>query len=107
MSGGTTMNKTVNRIKDMEKRMRRVTKVVKSMEYALDEWDLMNSDLKVLNKYLGSEEWKADRQADEAGQLPDNLRRGVLSEDGIWDLLVDHRVMMQRLFEIIKNEQNN
>ena len=101
------MNKTVNRIKDMEKRMRRVTKVVKSMEYALDEWDLMNSDLKVLNKYLGSEEWKADRQADEAGQLPDNLRRGVLSEDGIWDLLVDHRVMMQRLFEIIKNEQNN
>ena len=101
------MNKTVNRIKDMEKRMRRVTKVVKSMEYALDEWDLMNSDLKVLNKYLGSEERKADRQADEAGQLPDNLRRGVLSEDGIWDLLVDHRVMMQRLFEIIKNEQNN
>lgn len=89
----------------MEKRMRRADKVLKSMEYALDEWDMMNSDLKALNKYLGSEDWKADMKADEAGLLPDNLRRGVLSEDGIWNLLVDQRVLMQRLFEMIKNEQ--
>ena len=82
------ITENVNRIKDMEKRMRRARKVLKSMEYALDEWDLVNSDIKVLNKYLGSDEWKAD-----------------LNEDGIWDLLVDHRVMMQRLFELIKNEQ--
>ena len=59
----------------------------------------------MLNKYLGSDEWKADLKAEEEGLLPTKLRRGVLSEDGIWDLLVDHRVMMQRLFELIKNEQ--
>ncbi|MBQ6747494.1 MAG: DUF4298 domain-containing protein [Bacteroidaceae bacterium] len=99
------MKETINRIKGMEKRMRRADKVLKSMEYALDEWDMMNSDLKALNKYLGSEDWKADMKADEAGLLPDNLRRGVLSEDGIWNLLVDQRVLMQRLFEMIKNEQ--
>jgi len=99
------ITESVNRIKDMEKRMRRARKVLKSMEYALDEWDLVNSDIKVLNKYLGSDEWKADLKADEEGLLPTKLRRGVLSEDGIWDLLVDHRVMMQRLFELIKNEQ--
>lgn len=90
----------------MEKRMRRAGKILKSMEYALDEWDMMCSDLKILNKYLGSEEWKADLKADEDGLLPANLRRGVLSEDGIWNLLVDHRVLMQRLYEMIKNEQN-
>lgn len=100
------MKETLNRIKGMEKRMRRAGKILKSMEYALDEWDMMNSDLKVLNKYLGSEEWKADLKADEEGLLPENLRRGVLSEDGIWNLLVDHRVLMQRLYEMIKNEQN-
>ena len=85
--------------------MRRAKKVLKSMEYALDEWDMLNSDVKSLNKYLGSEEWKADLKADEEGLLPEKLHRGVLSEDGIWDLLVDHRVVMQRVFELIKNEQ--
>ena len=103
---GRMEKESVERIRAMEKRMRRAAKVAKSMEYALDEWDLMNSDLKVLNKYLGSEEWKADVKADEAGLLPTKMHRGVLSQDGIWDLLVDQRVMMQRLFELIKNEQN-
>jgi hypothetical protein len=102
-----TTNKIVARIKGMERRMRRAEKVLRSMEYALDEWDMMNSDMKVLNKYLGSEEWKADLMADEEGLLPDNLRRGVLSEDGIWNLLVDQRVLMQRLFELIKKEPEN
>ena len=49
---------------------------------------------------------EADLKADEDGLLPESLRRGVLSEDGIWNLLVDHRVLMQRLYEMIKNEQN-
>lgn len=102
-----TTNKIVARIKGMERRMRRAEKVLRSMEYALDEWGMMNSDMKVLNKYLGSEEWKADLMADEEGLLPDNLRRGVLSEDGIWNLLVDQRVLMQRLFELIKKEPEN
>lgn len=100
------MKENLNRIRGMEKRMRRAGKILKSMEYALDEWDMMCSDLKILNKYLGSEEWKADLKADEDGLLPESLRRGVLSEDGIWNLLVDHRVLMQRLYEMIKNEQS-
>ena len=29
--------------------------------------------------------------ADEAGNLPPDLKRGVLSEDGIWNLLSDYR----------------
>lgn len=99
------MKENLNRIRGMEKRMRRAGKILKYMEYALDEWDMMCSDLKILNKYLGSEEWKADLKADEDGLLPESLRRGVLSEDGIWNLLVDHRVLMQRLYEMIKNEQ--
>ena len=52
------MKENLNRIRGMEKRMRRAGKILKSMEYALDEWDMMCSDLKILNKYLGSEEWK-------------------------------------------------
>ena len=32
-----------------------------------------------------------------SGLLPANLKRGVLSEDGIWNLLSDYRELMGRL----------
>jgi hypothetical protein len=38
-------------------------------------------------EYYGSPAWKRDLAADEAGLLPKDLKRGVLSEDGIYDLL--------------------
>ena len=43
--------------------------------------------LKALSGYYGSDAWKRDFAADEAGLLPKDLKRGVLSEDGIYALL--------------------
>ncbi|MCR5599977.1 MAG: GNAT family N-acetyltransferase [Ruminococcus sp.] len=43
--------------------------------------------LRQLSDYYSSDSWKRDFAADEAGLLPKELRRGVLSEDGIYDLL--------------------
>ena len=43
----------------------------------------------VLSEYYGSKEWKQDYADDEAGLLPKDLKRGVLSEDGLWNLLSD------------------
>ena len=43
--------------------------------------------LSALSSYYGSAAWKRDFAADEAGLLPKELKRGVLSEDGIYDLL--------------------
>ena len=40
-----------------------------------------------LTAYYESAAWKRDFTADEAGILPKDLKRGVLSEDGIWNLL--------------------
>lgn len=40
-----------------------------------------------LEKYYTSAAWKRDFAADEAGLLPHDLKRGVLSEDGLYDLL--------------------
>jgi len=42
-----------------------------------------------LAAYYGSDEWKQDFADDEAGLLPKDLKRGVLSEDGLWNLLAD------------------
>ena len=42
---------------------------------------------RILAEYYGSDEWKRDFADDEAGILPKDLKRGVLSEDGIWNIL--------------------
>lgn len=44
-----------------------------------------------IESYYASAEWKQDFEADEAGLLPQKLKRGVLSEDGIYDLLECHK----------------
>ena len=42
---------------------------------------------RILAEYYGSDEWKQDFADDEAGLLPKDLKRGVLSEYGIWNVL--------------------
>ena len=44
-----------------------------------------------LVSYYTSAEWKQDLEADEAGLLPQKLPRGVLSEDGIYNLLEEYK----------------
>ncbi len=52
-------------------------------------WEETNLAEKIrkLDSYYGSPEWKEDLEADEAGLLPADLKRGVLSEDGIYNVL--------------------
>lgn len=42
-----------------------------------------------LVQYYESEQWKLDYGADERGELPVGLKRGVLSEDGVYNLICD------------------
>ena len=43
-----------------------------------------------LDAYYTGPLWMSDFEDDEAGLLPADLKRGVLSEDGIYDLLTDY-----------------
>lgn len=49
--------------------------------------DILSSLTTALETYYTSPLWKKDFADDEAGLLPKSLKRGVLSEDGISDLL--------------------
>lgn len=81
--------KQIERIRQMELRMERAAKAVMELSAALDNYEAAQEDIAALNDYYGSEAWKQDFAADEAGLLPADLKRGVLSEDGIWNLLSD------------------
>ena len=45
--------------------------------------------LDILEDYYTSGRWRADYEADEAGKLPESLKRGVLSQDGVYNLLAE------------------
>ena len=87
----------IERIKQMELRMQRAAKAVMELSAALDNYESVQEDIAELDNYYGSEMWKQDYADDEAGRLPANLKRGVLSEDGIWNLLSDARELSDRL----------
>lgn len=83
------------RIQHYEQILDRVLAAAKRMEEAKAEFSRAQADLSNLEQYYTSPEWKEDYEADEAGMLPPDLKRGVLSQDGI-----DHALeWMQELKE--------
>ena len=63
--------------------------------------DALCIKLDELDKYYGSDDWRQDFADDEAGLLPADLKRGVLSEDAVYDLITDHNKLMARLQRIV------
>lgn len=91
------------RIREMEQRLDRASVAVMGLSAALDNYVEAQEAIDELSRYYGSDEWKQDFAGDEAGRLPANLKRGVLSEDGIWNLLSDSRELNIRLLETVTN----
>ena len=56
--------------------------------------------MQLLSEYYASPLWREDFEADEAGLLPKDLKRGVLSEDAVYDLLSDYDALEKQLLEL-------
>lgn len=82
--------------------MESAAKAVMELSAALDNYEQAQESIAALEKYYGSEEWKQDFADDEAGRLPADLKRGVLSEDGIWNLLSDVNELNLRIRKLFK-----
>lgn len=88
------------RIQEMERWLEEATTAVGLMEKALERYMAAQGAVERLASYLDSEEWRRDFADDEKGLLPADLKRGVLSEDGIWNLLDNNRELATRMQEI-------
>ena len=84
----------IERIKWMEQRFDNAMAAIK--DGSAVSLKAVKEDIAELSKYYGSELWKQDFAADEVGNLPPDLKRGVLSEDGIWNLLSDYRDIQKK-----------
>lgn len=80
--------RTINRICRMEIIFDRLQLAVKRGENVskIKKYKYME---KVLTRYYECGQWLKDYKLEENGLLPSDLNRGVLSEDGVWNLLCD------------------
>ena len=67
--------------------------------------ELFSDAIRELSDYYSSPLWRADFEADEAGMLPADLKRGVLSEDAVYDLLCSHSHLIKELKTIIEKNR--
>lgn len=87
----------IERIKAMEQRFDSALKAAAELDEAIERFKDSVQDVEALIAYYESDIWRSDYEADAEGKFPANLKRGVLSEDGIYNLLTDY----QRLKEMV------
>ena len=91
--------KRIERIETMERALDAVNAAAEGLESALARWEAALPELEKLGAYYGSPQWRRDYAADDTGKLPPELKRGVLSEDGLYDLLERARELDSRILE--------
>ena len=79
----------IERIAYMERILDEATEAVSSLSEALEKYSTLQNRLQELSAYYGSRQWRQDLDVDSAGKVPGDLRRGVLSEDAVYNLLSD------------------
>ena len=97
----------IERIMRMEQCLDQLAEAVQGLSAALDAYDEAQTAAQALSSYLSSGEWRMDYEADEAGHLPEGLKRGVLSEDGIWNVLGDCHELDIRMLETVSGRLKN
>jgi len=85
----------IERIRQMEWYFDTLQKVIGERPERIREEAYQNS-LQVLVQYYEGGQWQNDYELDEAGMLPKDLKRGVLSQDGLYDLICDAERELRR-----------
>ena len=75
----------LSRIEEQEARMDRI----------LSTDNPAAEDLRLLAAYYDGPQWRMDFESDEAGQIPEQIKRGVLSEDAVYNVLTTYEEMLR------------
>ena len=68
-----------------------------ALEKKIAEYKDFQSEIKKLETYYTSQQWKDDYAMDEAGLFPEKLKRGGLSQDDIWNMLERNKELIRRI----------
>ena len=94
MERETTLTRML-RIAHYERLLQRLQNVISDESSTAEALLRARGLAEALSAYYASDVWKRDFAADEAGLLPSALKRGVLSEDGIYLALESYRERLE------------
>lgn len=83
----------------MEAILDKAHSILDELEQKIAEFKAFQPELRKLEEYYESPQWKKDFDMEEKGLFPKDIKRGVLSEDGIYDVLERNKEMQY----ILKN----
>lgn len=83
----SVMQEAVDRIRQMELCFDTLQKAVNADPAVIWEDASLTEVLGILTQYYEGGQWLQDYGLDEQGLLPQNLKRGVLAQDAVYDLL--------------------
>ena len=87
--------------------MNKASQAVKALSDALDLYAEAMESIETIDDYLVSDEWQQDFDDSEAGRLPKDLKCGVLSEDGIWNVIDTSRELNCQMLELVATHLRN
>ena len=90
----------IERIRKFEDILDRLNVTSAELAQALERAEVLSDEFVEFCDYYGSEVWFADYDDDSAGKLPAYLKRGILSEDLPYDLIVEMRDHAVRMLEL-------
>lgn len=94
----------IERIQEMERCLDLSRQAVDRLEEAFTAYEEVQKEYRKLCDYYGSSRWLEDYEADEAGKIPADLKRGVLSEDEVYNLLTDNHELAVRILRVITGQ---
>ncbi len=90
---------SIERITYYEAILDRAADAARGLRDAIEAFEAAQPLVRELAAYYGSAEWRRDFEDDEAGRLPPDLKRGVLSEDAVYDALSENDELLLILRE--------
>ncbi len=90
----------LDRIAEMELALDRAAAAAQALDAALTVWEGAQGDFAALAAYMDSGEWLADYLADGEGRIPRDMKRGVLSQDALYDLLTEQGRVQAKMREL-------
>ena len=93
----------IERIKKFEEDYDKCKEVLEDLYRAFEEYDEIKDSLIGLFNYYYGPVWMKDYQDDQNHLIPEDMKRGVLSEDAIDDLFLDHQELVSIMEKIVSH----
>lgn len=100
VKGWEKIVKKFKHISEFENILDEQNELLEKVNKILEKIKSSQKEYKKLMKYYYSKQREADLQAHEKGEVPSELKRSVLSEDAIYNLITDYQQTAVEMLEV-------